>query len=134
MSLPRNATSSDRSKNKNHTEKRQNEENKLAVKNENMRNELKKRISHTSTEVAGRRREEADRLRQEKKEQEELVEMYRQQEQLRNTSMKQMIRNNEKDLEEKRQRDYAEKKVSKTKINAISYLIHLLGKSKIEFR
>lgn len=91
---------------------RMQEENKLAVRNENMRNELKKRISHTNTEIAEKRREEAERLRQEKREQEELVEMYRQQEQLRNTSMKQMIRNNEKELEERRKREYAQKKVS----------------------
>jgi len=49
-------------------------------------------------------------LKQEKKEQEEMIEMYRQQEQLRNTSMKQMIRNKEKEAEERRRRTYAEKK------------------------
>ena len=43
------------------------------------------------------------------KEQEELVEMIKQQEQLKNTSIKQMIRNREKEAEERRKRDFAEK-------------------------
>jgi len=43
------------------------------------------------------------------KEQEELVEMIKQQEQLKNTSIKQMVRNREKEAEERRKRDFAEK-------------------------
>lgn len=74
-----------------------------------MRNEIKTRIKQTNSDVKSKRRAEAERLRQEKREQEELVEMYRQQEQLKNTSMKQMIRNREKEAEERRRREFAEK-------------------------
>mmetsp|Transcript_17233 Transcript_17233/g.15227 ORF Transcript_17233/g.15227 Transcript_17233/m.15227 type:complete len:163 (+) Transcript_17233:252-740(+) len=106
---PRDATSRDRNKNKDLIRRRQQEENKRTVRNENMRNDMKKKIKQTDSETKNKRRFEAERLRQEKREQEELVEMYRQQEQLKNTSMKQMIRNNEKEAEEKRRRDFAEK-------------------------
>lgn len=39
-----------------------------------------------------------------------MLEMYKQQERLKNTSIKQMVRNREKEAEEKRRREYAEKK------------------------
>lgn len=74
-----------------------------------MRHEIKDRIKRTKETIEEKRRREAERLRQEKKEQEELVEMQKQQDQLKNTSIKQMIRNREKEAEERRRRDYAEK-------------------------
>ena len=90
--------------------KQEQEENKRAVKNEHLRNEIKQRITSTTSDIKTKRKAEAERLRQEKREQEQMLEMYKQQEQLKNTSMKQMIRNKEKEAEEKRKRDYAEKK------------------------
>jgi hypothetical protein len=74
-----------------------------------MRRELEKRLRQTKQDAENKRREEAEILRQEKKEQEEMVEMFRQQEQLKNSSMKQTIKNREKELEERRKRDFAEK-------------------------
>lgn len=59
------------------------EENKRAIQNANMRNEIKKRIDNTQLDINNRRRQEAEMLRQEKKDQEEMIEMYRQQEQLK---------------------------------------------------
>jgi hypothetical protein len=90
--------------------KQEQEENKRAVKNEHLRNEIKQRINDTATEVQNKKRQEAATLRQEKKEQEEMLEMYKQQERLKNTSLKQMIRNREKEAEEQRKRTFAEKK------------------------
>lgn len=90
--------------------KRENEANRRAIENERMRNSIQKRVKTTKQEYHKKRKEEADLLKQEKMEHKEMVEMFRQQEQLKNTSIKQMIRNREKEAEEKRKRDYAEKK------------------------
>lgn len=59
------------------------EENKRAIENKNMRNEIKKRINNTHMDISNRRRQEAEMLRQERKDQEEMIEMYKQQEQLK---------------------------------------------------
>jgi hypothetical protein len=59
------------------------EENKRAIQNENMRNEIKKRINNTQLDISNRRRQDAEMLRIEKKDQEEMIEMYKQQEQLK---------------------------------------------------
>lgn len=90
--------------------KREQEENKLAVRNENLRSEIKEKINNRAEEIRAQKVEEARRLKQEKKEQEEMLNMYKQQEQLKNTSLRLMITNNEAEASEKRKRDYAEKK------------------------
>ena len=46
----------------------------------------------------------------EKREQKEMLNMQKQQDQLKNASIKQMIKNQESEVEEKRRRDAAEKK------------------------
>lgn len=93
-----------------HMKRQEQEENKRAVKNENLRNEIKQRISSTNNEILSKRKEEAERLRQEKREQEEMLEMYKQQEKSRATSVKLMVKNREMEAEEKRKRDLAEKR------------------------
>ncbi len=101
--------SRNKSRNKELIHKRQQEENKRTVQNEKMRSEINDRIKKTKDTIEEKRRAEAARLRQEKREQEEIVEMYNQQDKLKKTSVKQMIRNREKEAEEKRRRDFAQK-------------------------
>ena len=101
--------SRNKSRNKELIHKRQQEENKRTVQNEKMRSDITDRIKKTKGTIEEKRRAEAARLRQEKREQEEIVEMYNQQDKLKKTSVKQMIRNREKEAEEKRRRDFAQK-------------------------
>lgn len=99
-----------RKKKKELIHKRQHDDKNLAIRNQNMKEEIERKKKEKGSEIDTQRREDAERLRQEKREQEELVEMYKQQEQLKNTSMKQMIRNSEKEAEENRKREYSIKK------------------------
>jgi hypothetical protein len=70
-------------RNKDFMKRNEQEENKRAIENKNMRNEIKKRINNTHMDISNRRRQEAEMLRQERKDQEEMIEMYKQQEQLK---------------------------------------------------
>lgn len=66
-----------------HVRRNEQEESKRAIQNEQMRSEIKKRIGETQNHISNKRRQEAEMLRQERKDQEEMIEMYKQQEQLK---------------------------------------------------
>ncbi len=54
---------------------------------------------------------DADFVKQEKREQKEMLHMQKQQEYLKNSSLRQMIKNQQKEAQERKVRDYEEKQM-----------------------
>jgi hypothetical protein len=67
-------------------------------------------VNSKLTETHNKKREKADMVKYEKQEVSEQVNMQKQQDQLKNASIKQMVRNQEMEIQEKKQRDVAEKR------------------------
>ena len=91
-------------------QEKQLEEKMLAERNQNMKNQIKDGIQMTKEMQLTKAQEEAERLKLEKREQREFLNMQKQQEYLKNANMKQMIKIQEQEVEEKRRKDIADKK------------------------
>ena len=70
----------------------------LQEKNTNMRMQIREGLNYKIEETQNKKREKAEQVKYEKQEVNEHLNMLRQQEQLRNASMKQMIKNQELSL------------------------------------
>ena len=71
---------------------------------------MREGVAAKTSETACKKREKAEQVKYEKMEVTEHVQMVRQQEQLKNASLKQMIKNQENELQEKKHREFAERK------------------------
>lgn len=86
------------------------EERMLLERNTNMKNNIKDNINMTKDQLMRKQFDEAERIKMEKREQQELLNMQREQDQLKAASIKQMVRNQQQEAEAKRRLDMAEKK------------------------
>ena len=86
------------------------EERMLLERNQNMKNNIKENITMTKEQLLKKQYDEAEKIKQEKREQAEQLMLFKQQEALKAASAKQKIRNAQMEAEEKRRLDQAEKK------------------------
>jgi len=78
------------------------EERMLLERNQNMKNNIKEGIYMNKEQMLKKQFEEAERIKMEKREQAELVLMQKQQEQLKASSIKQLVRNQQQEAEDRR--------------------------------
>lgn len=86
------------------------ERERLAEKNREIKEQLAENIKNKKTTYISKVKEEVDHFKREKEDQKELLEYQKQEDYLRNTSRKQMIRNTQKEAIEKKQQEIELKK------------------------
>jgi len=69
------------------------EERMLLERNQNMKLNIKENITMTKEQLMKKQQDEADRIKMEKREQQEIMMMQKQHEQLKAASIKQMVKN-----------------------------------------
>ncbi len=75
-----------------------------------MRQQIKDGVQYKIEETQNQKRQKAEQVKYEKQEVSEQVNLIRQQEQLKNASMKQMIKNQEMGLQDRKYREAMERK------------------------
>jgi len=85
------------------------EERLKQLQNKMSKESMKEALINGKTNSFLKKKEEAERVKVEKSETRDIMEMQKEQELLKNASIKQMIKNQEKELAEKKKRDFAEK-------------------------
>jgi hypothetical protein len=85
---------------------------RLMQRNKQVKDQLDNNIKSKKQEFIDTVKEDVQHFKREKEDQKELLEYQKREEYLRNTSKKQMIKNNQKEAVEKRERDVEEKKLN----------------------
>ena len=80
-------------------------------KTEQIKQQLKEGVKMQMETHKNKLREDADRLKAEKQEQKEYIQMVKQQETMKNAQMRQLIKNSENDVLDRKQREQMEKKL-----------------------
>ena len=85
------------------------EHEKLKKRNQQIKEQLKQNINSKKQEFYETVKDDVDHFKREKEDQKELLDYQKREEQLRNTTRKQMIRNNQKEAKERREQDLEDK-------------------------